>query len=74
MLRNKAQSELESVTGRAAAFREKLQEATAGQAQAARLAADLEVQCTLHKDAKAQSASLESRSDSLSLCVKLQLV
>ncbi len=47
--------------GQAAAYKEKLQEATAGQAQAARLAADLEVEQTLHKEAKAHSAALESR-------------
>ena len=47
--------------GQAAAYKEKLQDATAGQAQAARLAADLEVEQTLHKEAKSHLATLESR-------------
>ncbi len=53
--------------GQAAAYKEKLQEATAGQAQAARLAADLEVEQTLHKEAKAHLATLESRYTLLTL-------
>ena len=61
MLRNKAQSEFETVAGEAAAFKDRLQEAAAGQAQAAKLAADLEVQCSLYREAKAQAASLETR-------------
>lgn len=60
-LRIRAQSELETVAGEATALKERLQEVTAGQAQAARLAADLEVQCSLYRDAKAQAASLENR-------------
>ena len=60
-VRTKAESELESMKGQAAAYKEKLQEATAGQAQAARLAADLEVEQTLHKEAKSHIGTLESR-------------
>ena len=53
--------------GQAAAYKEKLQEATAGQAQAVRLAADLEVEQTLHKEAKSHLATLESRYTLLTL-------
>ncbi len=53
--------------GQATAYKEKLQEATAGQAQAARLAADLEVEQTLHKEAKSHLATLESRYTLLTL-------
>ena len=60
-VRTKAESELEGIQEQAAAYKEKLQEATAGQAQAARLAADLEVEQTLHKEAKSHIGTLESR-------------
>lgn len=53
--------------GQAAAYKEKLQEATTGQAQAARLAADLEVEQTLHQKAKSHLATLESRYTLLTL-------
>ena len=53
--------------GQAAAYKEKLQEATAGQAQAARLAAELEVEQTVHKEAKSQLATVESRYTLLTL-------
>ena len=60
-LRARAESSLEAAIGEAAACKEKLQEATAGQAEAARLAGDLESERSLHKEAKSQVASLESR-------------
>jgi len=66
-LRSKVESECESMKGQAAAYKEKLQEATAGQAQAARLAAELDVEQTLHKEAKSHLATLESRYTLLTL-------
>jgi len=60
-VRTKAESELGAMQGEAAAFKEKLQDATGAQAQAARLAADLEVERSLHKVAKSHMGTLESR-------------
>ena len=61
-LRARSESELEAVTQQAAAYKDKLQEATAGQAEATRLAADLDVERNFHKEAKSHVATLESRS------------
>ena len=61
-MRARSESALEAVTQEAAAWKDKLQEATAGQAEAARLAVDLDVERSLHKEAKSHVATLESRS------------
>ena len=66
-LRTRAETELEAVKGGAAGLQAKLQEATAGQAQAAKDAADLEVERTSHKDAKAHMVTLESRYSTFTL-------
>ena len=50
------------MTGDAAAYKEKLQEATSGQAEAARLAGDLNVERNLLKETKSHVVTLESRS------------
>ncbi|KAL3152356.1 hypothetical protein ABBQ32_001417 [Trebouxia sp. C0010 RCD-2024] len=60
-LRARSESALEAVTLEAAAYKDKLQEATAGQAEAARLAVDLDVERNLHKETKSHVATLESR-------------
>lgn len=60
-MRARSESALEAVTLEAAAYKDKLQEATAGQAEAARLAIDLDVERNLHKEAKSHVAALESR-------------
>lgn len=45
----------------AAAYNQKLQESATEQGQAARLAVDLNVECSLHKEAKAHLATLDTR-------------
>ena len=50
------------MTREAAAYKEKLQEATLGQAEAARVAGNLTVERNLLKEAKSHVATLESRS------------
>lgn len=61
-MRARADNSLEAVTQEAAAFKAKLQEVTSGQAEAARLAGDLDVERNLLKEAKSHVATLESRS------------
>ena len=68
-MRTKAESELEGVKAQHAADLEKLRVTRAGQAEAARLAADLEAEQTLHQEAKAQIVSLQSRY--LAACLRL---